>query len=111
MVARTPLTSIHIDLSVAEPVKNREMSELDESYAMTPKIRRIMPPARTASETALFIDKSSFQFSAPGYTKLSRAPSSVNNVDQDDDNGDNQKNVNKTAHGIGSDQPQEPQYN
>lgn len=61
-VATTPPTNIHIDLSVAEPVKNREMSELDESYALMPKIRRRMPPARTASETALFIDKPSFCF-------------------------------------------------
>jgi len=45
---------------VAEPVKNREISELDESYALMPKIRRSMPPARTASETALFLNNPSF---------------------------------------------------
>jgi hypothetical protein len=56
-VTTTPPTNIHIDLSVAEPVKNREMSELDESYAMMPKIRRRIPPARSASETALFMDR------------------------------------------------------
>jgi hypothetical protein len=39
-------------------VKNREMSELDESYALMPKIRRRIPPARTASETVLFINPS-----------------------------------------------------
>ena len=30
-VTTIPPTNIHIDLSVAEPVKNREISELDES--------------------------------------------------------------------------------
>jgi hypothetical protein len=58
-VAATPPTNIHIDLSVAEPLKNREMSELVESYALIPKIRRRIPPARTASEIALFIDRAS----------------------------------------------------
>jgi len=51
-VATTPPINIYIDLSVAEPVKNREISELDESYALMPKIKRRMPPARTASEIA-----------------------------------------------------------
>ncbi len=34
-VAAAPPTNIHIDSSVAEPLKNREMSELVESYAAT----------------------------------------------------------------------------
>jgi len=55
-VATTPPTSIHIDLSVAEPVKNLEMSELDESYALMPKIKRSTPPASSAIEIVLFID-------------------------------------------------------
>jgi hypothetical protein len=36
MMATTPPTSIHIVLSVGEPVKNREMSELKDSDAATP---------------------------------------------------------------------------
>jgi hypothetical protein len=59
-VAVTPPTNIHIDLSVAEPVKNREMSELEELYASMPKIRRRMPPARSASEIALIMENPSF---------------------------------------------------
>jgi hypothetical protein len=59
-VATAPLTNIHIDLSVAEPVKNREMSELDELYALMPKIRSRMPPARIASEIVLVIVKRLF---------------------------------------------------
>jgi hypothetical protein len=62
MIATTPPTSIHIALSVGEPVKNREMSELNDFDAATPKIVRRIPPARIASETALFIEKSSFDF-------------------------------------------------
>jgi hypothetical protein len=49
-----------MDLSVADPVKNREMSELDESYAMMPKNRRRMPPAKSASEIDLLIDDPSY---------------------------------------------------
>jgi hypothetical protein len=59
-VPTTPPTNIHIDLSVAEPVKNREMSELEELYASMPKIRRRMPPARSASEIALIMENPSF---------------------------------------------------
>jgi hypothetical protein len=60
MIATTPPTSIHIALLVGEPVKNREMSELNEFDAATPKIVRRIPPARIASETALFMGKASF---------------------------------------------------
>jgi hypothetical protein len=55
-VTTAPPSKSHIDLSVAEPVKSREMSELVESYAVMPKINRRMPPARTANEIALFIE-------------------------------------------------------
>jgi hypothetical protein len=55
-VTTPPTTTIQIDLSVAEPVKNREMSELVESYALMPMIRRMMPPARIANEIALVMD-------------------------------------------------------
>jgi len=61
-IANTPPTSIQIDLSVAEPVKNREISELDESYALTPKTKRRIPPARNAIEIALFIHDPSFYY-------------------------------------------------
>ena len=63
MIATTPPTSIHMALSVGEPVKNREMSELKDFDAATPKIVRRIPPARIASETALFMEKSSVRFS------------------------------------------------
>jgi hypothetical protein len=63
MIATTPPTSIHIALSVGDPVKNREMSELNDFDAAAPKIVRRIPPARITSETALFMEKSSFSFS------------------------------------------------
>jgi hypothetical protein len=59
-VAVAPPTNSQIDLSVAEPLKNREKSELVELYALIPKIRRRMPPASTASEIALFMGNTSF---------------------------------------------------
>ena len=62
MIATTPPTSIHIALSVGEPVKNREMSELNDFDAATPKIVRRIPPARIASETALFMENPPFDF-------------------------------------------------
>lgn len=55
MIAATPLTNIHNDLSVAVPVKNRDRSELVESYAVMPKIRRSIPQTTTAIRMALFI--------------------------------------------------------
>jgi hypothetical protein len=53
--ATTPPTNIHIALSVGEPVKKREMSEVNDVDAMMPKTMSRIPPARSASETALFI--------------------------------------------------------
>jgi hypothetical protein len=51
--ATTPPTSIHIALSVGEPVKKREMSELNDVADMTPKITSRIPPIRSAIDTAL----------------------------------------------------------
>jgi hypothetical protein len=51
--ATPPPISIHIALSVGEPVKKREMSELNDVAAMKPKIISRMPPTRSASDTAL----------------------------------------------------------
>jgi hypothetical protein len=53
MDATTPPTNIHIALSVGEPVKKREMSELIDVDAMTPNTISRTPPARRANETAL----------------------------------------------------------
>jgi hypothetical protein len=55
-VAATPPTNIHIDLSVADPLKNREMSELVESRAPIPSTRRGMPPAGMGKEMVLIMD-------------------------------------------------------
>lgn len=54
-VATTPPTNIHIALSVGEPVKKRETSEPSEFDALKPKIISRMPPARSASESGLFM--------------------------------------------------------
>jgi len=47
----------------------------------------------------------------PGPTKWSQGFSSANDSNQNDHDGDYQESVNDTAHGVGSDQTQEPQYN
>ena len=49
----TPPISIHIALSVGEPVKKRAMSELNDCAALTPKMSSRIPPASSASATAL----------------------------------------------------------
>jgi hypothetical protein len=55
MIATIPPIIIHIALSVGEPVKKRETSELNDFVAVTPKTTRTMPPAKTASAISLFI--------------------------------------------------------
>jgi hypothetical protein len=106
----TPPMSNHVALSVAEPVKNREISELVESYALMPRIRRRMPAARTAIEIALFID------TPPVYGNLNcvleslHGPSSLNHSDQDHDYGYDQKNVDESPHRGGGEQSKEPQH-
>lgn len=47
---------------------------------------------------------------APGHECLSD-PSSLNNPNQYDDNGDDQQNVDKSAHGVRRNQSQRPQDN
>lgn len=56
----TPPISIHIALSVGEPVKKREMSEPSEFDALVPKIMSMTPTARIARENALYMKKPSF---------------------------------------------------
>jgi hypothetical protein len=53
-----PPSSIHIALSVGEPVKKRETSELNDFVAETPKTTRTIPPKKIASEISLFIEYS-----------------------------------------------------
>jgi hypothetical protein len=53
MDATAPPINIHIALSVGEPVKNREMSELNDVDAMIPNTMRRIPTATRASEIAL----------------------------------------------------------
>src|ERR1700693_842859 len=36
--------------------------------------------------------------------------SPADEIDEDHDNGDHQKNMNKATEGVGSDEPEEPQY-
>jgi hypothetical protein len=53
--ATTPPSNIQIALSVGDPVKKREMSEVNDVDAMTPNTISRIPPARRASETALLM--------------------------------------------------------
>jgi hypothetical protein len=53
--ATRPPMSIQTALSVGEPVKNRDTSELKEFVALMPKIMRTTPPTRRPRETIRFI--------------------------------------------------------
>ena len=56
MTAMTmPATSIQMALSVGEPVKNREMLELNELVAPMPMTVRTTPATRSAIDMGLFI--------------------------------------------------------
>jgi hypothetical protein len=101
MIATIPPISIHIALSVGEPVKKRETSELNDFVAETPKTTRTIPPTSIASKTALFIEKAPFDFDA-WPAKWSQGFSSADDSKQDNHDGDYQKNVNETAHGVGT---------
>jgi len=50
-----PPMSIQTALSVGDPVKNRETSELNELVALTPMMMSTTPPASSAREMILFI--------------------------------------------------------
>src|SRR5206468_1626455 len=56
-LATAPPIISHMALSVGEPVKVRETSELNEWFAWSPKNKRIIPPASRATEIALFISQ------------------------------------------------------
>ena len=54
-VATMPPMSIQMALSVGEPVKNWDTSELKEFVALMPTIMSTTPPTRRAREKVLFI--------------------------------------------------------
>lgn len=55
MAATHPPMSIQMALSVGEPVKNLETSELNDFVAATPKVMSTTPPTSSAMERILFI--------------------------------------------------------
>jgi hypothetical protein len=54
-VAMMPPMSIQMALSVGDPEKNLDTSELKEFVALIPKIMSTIPPTSRAIETILFI--------------------------------------------------------
>jgi hypothetical protein len=55
MAAKVPIMSIQTALSVGDPVKNLETSELKELVALNPTTRSTIPPMRNMREMILFI--------------------------------------------------------
>ena len=58
--ATTPPMSIQMALSVGDPVKNLETSELKEWVALTPMMMSTMPPTSRARGTILFMNDLNF---------------------------------------------------
>jgi hypothetical protein len=58
----TPPINIQTALSVGEPVKNRETSELNEVVALMPRIVRTTPATRSAIAIGLFMAESLWSF-------------------------------------------------
>jgi hypothetical protein len=55
MPSAIPPINIQTALSVGEPVKNRDTSELNEFVALAPNIARIIPPTNNAINMGLFM--------------------------------------------------------
>jgi hypothetical protein len=55
-VATAPPTTIQMALSVGEPLKNFDTSEVKDVEALMPKASRIMPPTNSAIAIGLFIE-------------------------------------------------------
>src|SRR5258705_8704528 len=110
MAATMPPMSIQTALSVGDPVKNRETSELKELVALMPKMIRATPPPSSARARILFIK---IQMVAPCLTahadsELKELPPG-NEADEDHDDGDDQQDMNEAADGIGGHDSQEPE--
>src|SRR4030095_8588537 len=90
-------------LSVGEPEKKRETSELNELEAFMPKISNTTPPTRRARARALFIIRLGVVHAD------SQRAAACNQLYQHHDNGDHQKDVDEATHSVGTDQSQEPQ--
>ncbi len=103
--AAIPPMSIQTALSVGEPVKNRETSELNDFVAFTPITMSTMPPTSRAMEMALFMTRFRRAIRAQ---KSQRFPSR-DDSDQHHDNRDDQKNMNEAAHGGPGDDAKQPE--
>jgi hypothetical protein len=98
MIATIPPMSIHIALSVGEPVKNREMSELNEFVAETPMTIRAMPHATIINDISLFIVFSFEYFCLTHESSYDSAPADDSKEKNHD--GNHQESMNQAARGI-----------
>jgi hypothetical protein len=97
--------SIQMALSVGAPVKNRETSDPKDLVAFTPKTIRVMPPARSANEMSLFIDASKAFYLRRGSSPFA----SGNEIDQHDDDRNDKKDMDNSAHGVTADKTEQPE--
>src|SRR6185295_3062773 len=89
--AAMPPISVHTALSVGDPVKNRETSELNEFVAVTPMTMSTTPPARRAREIILFIMSRLVEGLSGGLQALPTG----DEIGEHHDDGDHQQDMNQ----------------
>jgi hypothetical protein len=100
--ATAPPTTIQMALSVGEPLKNFDTSELKDVEALMPKASRTMPPTRRAIAIGLFI-----KFSLWNGELKRLFP--ADNTDENDDDRDDEQNVNQSSHRRPGHKTEEPE--
>lgn len=99
MATAMPPSNSHMALSVGEPVKNRDTSELKESMALTPHIIRTTPMTSSATDILLFV--------LPKVWRSKRLAAAYD-THQDDNDRDYEEDMNESVDGIGRNQSQQP---
>jgi hypothetical protein len=114
--ATAPPMSVQTALSVGDPVKNRETSELNELVALMPRTRKTMPPTSSAQEMVLFImffsqliklDANTCSRSRCEDASGSSAPG--NEIDQHHDQRNRQQDMDYASHRVTGYQTEQPE--
>jgi len=114
--ATMPPMSIHTALSVGDPVKNLDTSELNELVAFTPMTMRTRPPATRARERILFIIVCEGRWvrcrrAKAGLGAGSRGSAPGKEIDQHHDQRHHQQEMDDSAHRVTGYDAEEPEEN
>jgi hypothetical protein len=112
--ATTPPSNIQTALSVGDPVKNLDTSELNEFMALMPKMMSTTPAMMSAMETMLFITVFACELDEGqlGRAEVSSRPSShpaaLKQIDDHHENGEHQQDVEEASQGGAGHQTKQP---